>query len=298
MTAVERVMEYTNVPVESPSNTTFCPDDRWPESGEIVFNNVHARYRPELPLVLNGVDFSIRPMEKVGICGRTGSGKSSLLLCLLRIIEVDPCGGKIFVDNVPIDQVGRHALRSRISVIPQDAVLFSGNIRENLDPFNERVDSDVLHALEQVSLRSERSNVALDDPVSERGYNFSHGQRQLICIARALLRNSKIIICDEATAGIDSETDKLIQIAIKSLFKTRTVLTVAHRLETIADSDRILVIKEGRVQEFDTPINLINNTGGYLYNMIAGGGEGAIRRFRSLTTKVQKTEIRSVNRAS
>jgi len=208
-------------------------------------------------LVLNGVSFLIRPREKIGIVGRTGSGKSSLIVSLMRLVE--SASGCIRIDGMDISQVPLNALRSYISVIPQDPVLFSGTIRTNVDPFRHYSDSDILKSLDRAHLHGKITS--LDQEVSEGGTNFSIGERQLICIARALLRKSKIILLDEATASIDVKTDALIQESIKTEFSECTCLTIAHRINTVMDSDRVLVMDSGHVAEFDTVDNLLNSKG-------------------------------------
>merc|ERR1712071_338930 len=202
--------------------------------------------------------------------GRTGSGKSSLMIALFRITELEPGGGKIVIDGHDTSEIGTIALRSNISIIPQDPVLFSSTLRYNLDPFETATDTELWDALEKVKLHSFVKGLekGLLEEVSEGGENFSQGQKQLLCIARSILRKPKILIMDEATASIDNSTDYLIQKMIRENFSNATVLTIAHRLNTIMDSDRVLVLDNGRVAEFDTPTNLLENSTSIFYGMV------------------------------
>jgi len=219
-------------------------------------------------LVLKGISLQVNDGEKIGIVGRTGAGKTSLTLALFRLVEA--AGGKIFISGMDISSLGLHDLRSRISIIPQDPVLFYGSLRMNLDPFEDCTDDELWDALESAHLKS--FVASLDDGLnhlcSEGGENISVGQRQLLCLARALLRKSKILVLDEATAAVDLETDALLQDTIRSRFKSCTILTIAHRLNTVLDYDKILVLDAGTVAEFDDPNNLLQNKNSILYSMI------------------------------
>jgi len=236
--------------------------EAWPSKGVIEFRSVCLRYRQGLPLVLNNCSFVIQSNEKVGVVGRTGAGKSSLVTALLRLVELEE-HSHIYIDDVDVSSLGLKSLRSHITVIPQDPVMFSGTIRQNLDPFQKYTDEQIWQSLKSISKADQSAGAnntfvnSLMDKVEENGSNYSVGQRQLICIARALLTKSKIIVMDEATAAIDIETDAAIQKTIRSDFAGATCLTIAHRLNTIMDCDKILVMDAGRVAEFDSPQNLL-----------------------------------------
>uniref|UniRef100_A0A1I7UPW4 ABC transporter domain-containing protein n=1 Tax=Caenorhabditis tropicalis TaxID=1561998 RepID=A0A1I7UPW4_9PELO len=264
--AVERINEYTITPIEGNSSSNLAPAS-WPERGEISIKNFSVRYRPGLELVLHGVTAHIEPSEKVGIVGRTGAGKSSLTLALFRIIEAD--GGCIEIDGHNIANLQLEQLRSRLTIVPQDPVLFSGTMRMNLDPFDAFRDDQIWEALKNAHLASfvESLQEGLHHHISEGGDNLSVGQRQLICLARALLRKTKVLVLDEAAAAVDVETDSLLQKTIREQFKECTVLTIAHRLNTVMDSDRLLVLDKGLVAEFDTPKKLLSNPDGIFYSM-------------------------------
>lgn len=269
--SVERIEEYADVPQEAPWKTVDV-DQTWPQKGVIEFKDFQVRYRPGLDLVLKGISFSCNSQEKIGIVGRTGSGKTSLTLSLFRIIEAS--GGKIFVDGIDISQIGLHSLRSKLTIIPQDPVLFSGTLRSNLDPFNIHSDDALWTALEHSHLKTFVKSLTeqLSYQISEGGENLSVGQRQLVCLARALLKKSRVLILDEATAAIDMETDELIQKTIRTQFNDCTILTIAHRINTILDSDRIVVMDEGKIAEFDSPTALLANKNSIFYEMAKNSG--------------------------
>ncbi|XP_040342070.1 ATP-binding cassette sub-family C member 2 isoform X4 [Herpailurus yagouaroundi] len=259
--AVERINEYIKVENEAPWVTDKRPPPGWPSKGEIQFNNYQLRYRPELDLILKGITCDIKSMEKVGVVGRTGAGKSSLTNALFRILEA--AGGQIIIDGVDIASIGLHDLREKLTIIPQDPILFSGSLRMNLDPFNNHSDEEIWKALELAHLKSFVAGLqlGLSHKVTEAGDNLSIGQRQLLCLARALLRKSKILIMDEATAAVDIETDHLIQTTIQKEFSHCTTITIAHRLHTIMDSDKIMVLDNGKIVEYGTPNELLKNSG-------------------------------------
>nr|VDD06414.1 unnamed protein product [Brassica oleracea] len=283
LNAVERVGNYIEIPSEAPlvieSNR---PPPGWPSAGSIKFEDAVLRYRPQLPPVLHGVSFFIHPTDKVGIVGRTGAGKSSLLNALFRIVELEK--GRILIDECDIGKFGLMDLRKVLGIIPQSPVLFSGTVRFNLDPFGEHNDADLWESLERAHLKDtiRRNPLGLDAEVSEAGENFSVGQRQLLSLSRALLRRSKILVLDEATAAVDVRTDALIQKTIREEFKSCTMLIIAHRLNTIIDCDKILVLDSGRVQEFSTPENLLSNERSSFSKMVQSTGAANAEYLRSL----------------
>ncbi|KAL3667606.1 hypothetical protein V7S43_007160 [Phytophthora oleae] len=276
MTCFERIAHYGSLDEEGYQRTPAQKelDQAWPRTGNVVFENVSMRYRDDLPLVLKGVSFAVKSGEKVGICGRTGSGKSSLMSVLFRVVEI-PQTGKVFIDGVDIATITVHQLRTKLTIIPQDPMLFSGSLRMNLDPFAQKEDSELWEVLRKVHLAATVTTwgSGLDYEVAEKGENLSVGQRQLLCIARALIRDSKVIVMDEATANVDQESDKLIQQTMKESFGggESTVLCIAHRLETIMDSDKILVLDAGEVVEYDTPSALLQVKGGVFKSLVASG---------------------------
>uniref|UniRef100_A0A182PE47 Uncharacterized protein n=1 Tax=Anopheles epiroticus TaxID=199890 RepID=A0A182PE47_9DIPT len=265
MTAVERVVQYTEIASEA--DPPKVPPGDWPWKGQIQFHNMSLCYEQDAPPVLKNLELVIEPTWKVGIVGRTGAGKSSLIGALFRLARIE---GRIMIDGIDTGVISLEALRSKISIIPQDPVLFSATIRYNLDPFSLYDDDMLWRAISEVELRSAISG--LDFMVTEGGTNFSVGQRQLICLARAILRNNKILVLDEATANVDPQTDALIQKTIREKFKHCTVLTVAHRLHTVMDSDRILVMDAGEAREFDVPHILLQQEGGILKDMVEATG--------------------------
>ncbi|CAO3574055.1 unnamed protein product [Mortierella alpina] len=301
LVSVERVHEYTELETEAPErlpSSSISNQDWPPKYGSIVFDNYSTRYREGLDLVLRNVSFRVQAGEKVGIVGRTGAGKSSLTLALFRMIEAADSqwtqpfakmtvgarqeingageyGGKIEIDGIDISTLGLADLRHALAIIPQDPVLFAGSVRDNLDPFGEHVDRDLWEALERAHLKDYISSLAggLAFEVSHGGDNFSVGQRSLICLARALLRKTKILVLDEATSAVDMETDKLIQRTIRGPgFEGRTVLTIAHRINTVMDYNKILVLDQGKVVEFDSPSSLLLDSNSVFYSLAKESG--------------------------
>ncbi|GFS16304.1 multidrug resistance-associated protein 4 [Elysia marginata] len=291
MISVERVLQYTRLPIEADleSKHDQKPPDTWPSSGSLQAKGVSLRYSPSAPFVLKDINFDIHGGEKIGIVGRTGAGKSSLITALFRLAEPE---GELTIDGVSIHSLGLHDLRKVISIIPQDPVLFTGSVRRNLDPFDEYSDSQLWTALEEVQLKEAiTSNPdSLYMEVTEGGSNFSAGQRQLMCLARAVLGNTRILLIDEATANVDPITDELIQQTIRSKFKTCTVLTVAHRLHTIIDSDRIMVLDAGEIVEMDTPFELLTGReNGVFYSMVEQMGKAELEHLTELASKGHST---------
>ena len=270
MVSVERMKEYIDNDHEAEWTSESPPHSSWPERGEIVLKNFALRYRPNTPLVLKNLNLKIAPGQKVGIVGRTGAGKTSLTMALFRIIE--PASGTIYIDGVDFRNVGLQELRKALTIIPQDPVLFCGTLRANLDPFNEADDSSLWNSIEKAHLTKfvQEFPEKLNYEIGEGGSNLSVGQRQLICLARAILkRQTKILVLDEATAAVDFETDQLIQGSIRSQFKDCTILTIAHRLNTIMDYDKVLVMDAGEIREFDSPQKLLEDKNTIFYGLAA-----------------------------
>jgi ATP-binding cassette subfamily C (CFTR/MRP) protein 5 len=291
-TSVERIQVY--IETLKPEQDVITQNkiseiSDWPTRGRISFRDVTMRYRPGLPLALKNITFDISPQEKIGIVGRTGAGKSSITTALFKLVEIS--SGSIHIDGIDITSVPLNELRSRISIIPQDPILFRGTIRKNLDPFDQYKIQQIMDALECVNLKAKVNSLkqGIDTPVSESNTSFSAGERQLLCMARALLRKTKILVLDEATSSMDNETEKTIHDTILKVFKECTVLKIAHRLQTVQDCDRILVMEDGKVifltsickrfyfltiillqiAEFDKPSTLMSNPQSLFARMIA-----------------------------
>ncbi|NBW81465.1 ATP-binding cassette domain-containing protein [bacterium] len=260
MNAIERVTHYSQTQCEKWDG--IDPENTWPTSGNVEFKQLTLRYRKELPAVLDRLSLSILPGEKIGIVGRTGAGKSTLIQTLFRIVE--PPAGSVFIDGVDITLVPLERLRSSIAIIPQDPILFSGTFRENIDPFGQYTDEKVLNALRRAHLERLVASLAngLSTTVQEGGSNLSVGQRQQICLARALLQDTRILLLDEATANVDNQTDALIQQTIQGEFRHCTIITIAHRLHTVMNSDRIVVMQSGRIVECAPPRVLMSDKSG------------------------------------
>ncbi|XP_066267905.1 ATP-binding cassette sub-family C member 4-like isoform X4 [Branchiostoma lanceolatum] len=288
MTSAERIIEYSKLDLEPPLENDYNLPPNWPVHGIITFEGVSFTYSPDSPKVLKNLYGCIRAKEKVGIVGRTGAGKSSLMQMLFRMAEPR---GLLMIDGIDITKLGVHDLRRRISVIPQDPVLFSGSLRNNLDPFREFTDNQLWGALEEVQLKQvvEELPGKLESELAESGTNFSVGQRQLVCLARALLRKNRILIIDEATANVDPRTDQLIQQTIRHKFRHCTVLTIAHRLNTIIDMDRIMVIDGGHIKEFDEPFWLLEvKRHGWFSRMVDAEGPEKAAALRAAAEQIYR----------
>jgi ABC-type multidrug transport system fused ATPase/permease subunit len=301
MNAAERIIEYSNLQTESLDGAS--PPAAWPSEGRLEVNNLVVGYAPDLPPVLKGLTFTVARNERIGVVGRTGAGKSSLTLALFRFLEARK--GSISIDGLDISKIKLHDLRSRLAIIPQDPVLFSGTVRSNLDAFDEHTDSELRDALARVHLisateaeimngtgshtptqtqtptgtsspnQNKNTNpfTSLSSPITEGGLNLSQGQRQLLCLARAIVSRPKIMVLDEATSAVDMATDALIQRSIREEFGDSTLIVIAHRLSTIADFDKILVMDDGRVREFGAPGELFQLEEGVFRSMVKESGE-------------------------
>ncbi|CAL0324361.1 unnamed protein product [Lupinus luteus] len=269
MISVERVLQYSSIPHEAPLVIEDSrPPRNWPETGTISLKNLEVRYAEHLPSVLKNITCTFPGRKKIGVVGRTGSGKSTLIQALFRIVE--PREGSIIIDNVDICKIGLHDLRTRLSIIPQDPSLFEGTVRGNLDPLQQYSDNEVWEALDKCQLgdivRDKKQK--LESQVVENGENWSAGQRQLFCLGRALLKKSSILVLDEATASVDSATDGIIQKIISQEFQDRTVVTIAHRIHTVIDSDLVLVLSDGRIAEYDEPSKLLEREDSFFFKLI------------------------------
>ncbi|KAJ3535457.1 hypothetical protein NM688_g6972 [Phlebia brevispora] len=283
MVAVERIKEYAELKPEPPEFIEPRPPASWPTKGEIKCEDLCIRYAPELPDVLHNLNFEIRAGEKVGILGRTGSGKSTLALSFFRFVE--PTQGRIVIDGLDICTIGLTDLRSKLTIIPQDPTVLSGTLRSTLDVFNEYEDAEIFEALRRVHLippdgAEEDPEIVnanafrnLDCPVSEGGENFSTGEKQLLCMARAILKRTRVLVMDEATASVDYATDELIGKTIRQEFAQSTILTIAHRLRTVIDYDRVMVLDQGRIAEFDKPSTLLKDSTSMFYSLCNATGK-------------------------
>jgi len=269
MTSVERVISYTHIQQEPGYDYHSHPPEDWPQNGQIKAKNLSLVYYQGGPEILKDVSFSTHAYEKIGIVGRTGAGKSSLVSALFRMPQPF---GDVIIDDVNIRDLNIQSSRRAMSVISQDPVLFTGSLRMNLDPFEEHDDKELWDALEEASLKTmvKRLPQQLSEEIKECGANFSVGERQLLCLARALLKKSKVIVMDEATANVDYKTDCVIQETIRTKFRHCTVITIAHRLNTIIDYDRVLVLENGQVVEYDKPDNLLQNECGQFSKLYDG----------------------------
>ena len=238
-----------------------------PDKGKIEFINFSVKYRPDTEIVLKNINFLIQGKEKIGIVGRTGSGKSTITLCLFRILEATE--GKILIDDVDISTLGLEILRNNLTIIPQDPALMEGSLRYNIDPLDKSEDNEIIKVMQKIGFDYiiKRNKDGLNQEISEGGSNLSVGEKQLICITRAILRKSKIIVMDEATASIDYKTEEIIQKAIAELLNDSTFITIAHRIKTILNYDKILTLDNGKIVDFDTPKNLLNDKNSLFYEL-------------------------------
>lgn len=295
LNAAERIFEYRDLERENQGGVENLRAS-WPEEGRMEVKDLEVGYASDLPAILKGLTFSVEASQRIGVVGRTGAGKSTLSLAILRFLEARK--GSITIDGIDISTIKLHDLRTRLSVIPQDLILFSGTIRSNLDPFDQYSDSQVREALQRVQLTSintppvaelvnsstagsvtvaEIGNtnmfLSLTSPISSGGTNLSQGQKQLVCLARAILSRPKLLILDEATSAVDMKTDSQIQRSIREEFGNTTLLVIAHRLSTVTDFDRILVMKDGAALEYGSPKELLNTEDGIFKDMVAQSGE-------------------------
>ncbi|XP_008239091.1 PREDICTED: ABC transporter C family member 10-like [Prunus mume] len=269
MISVERVEQYMHISHEAPEVIEENrPADNWPTAGKMEIHDLKVRYRPNAPLVLRGINCIIEGGYKIGIVGRTGSGKTTLISVLFRLVE--PTEGRIIVDDYDICKIGLHDLRSRFGIIPQDPTLFNGSVRFNLDPLSEHTDHEIWEVLEKCQLREtiQEKEGGLDSLVVQDGTNWSMGQRQLFCLGRALLKRSRILVLDEATASMDNATDSVLQKTIRTEFADCTVITVAHRIPTVMDCTKVLAISDGKLVEYDEPMKLIKNKGSLFCQLV------------------------------
>ena len=309
MQSAQRMLEYCQIESEAPENIPQADSlvetqfqGQWPRTGNIIFHNVFLRYRSELNYALNGLSFSIQGGTKIACVERTGAGKSSIIQALFRMVEIEDIyngdtASYIKIDGVDIRTIGLHLLRKRLSIIPQTPVVFAGTIRRNLDPFEEYTDHALWNVLEEVNLKQYISRLEnqLNTDMTVSASVFSAGQKQLICLARAILMKSKILILDEATANVDVETDDFIQKKIMEKFADCTVLTIAHRLITIAHYDKVIVMDKGKMVEFDTPYNLlvekvgderITKTDGIFVDMVRNTGKSMSQKIFEVSKKL------------
>jgi ATP-binding cassette subfamily C (CFTR/MRP) protein 1 len=286
MASLERLLEYLGLPQEASSSSssskpsanspsTDLPEEgAWPQAGAIEFVDLQLRYRPELPLALSGLSLRVEGGQRAGIVGRTGAGKSSLILALLRLVE--PSGGAVRIDGVDLSTLGLARLRKAVAVIPQDPTLHKGSVRHNLDPFAAHSEEALRTALERTALPVSM----LGAEVEKGGANLSSGERQLLCFARALLQHRSILVLDEATSNLDAESDVRIQALLRREFAATTTLTIAHRLQTIIDYDLVLVLARGALVEHGPPLELLDRPDGAFAGMVGALGEAGAAALR------------------
>ncbi|XP_058074504.1 ABC transporter C family member 3-like [Magnolia sinica] len=282
--SVERIFQYMSIPSEPPLVIeTNRPDPNWPMKGEVDIRDLQVRYAPHMPLVLRGLTCTFPGGMRTGIVGRTGSGKSTLIQTLFRI--VDPVGGQVLIDGLDISTIGLHDLRSRLSIIPQDPTMFEGTVRSNLDPLEEYTDEQIWEALDRCQLGDtvRRKEGKLDSTVAENGENWSVGQRQLVCLGRVILKRSQVLVLDEATASVDTATDNLIQQTLKQQFLGCAVITIAHRITSVLDSDMVLLLDNGLIAEYDSPTKLLENKSSSFARLVAEYSVRSSSSYENLT---------------
>lgn len=307
LVGVERIKEYSETTPEAPEIIEPRPPAHWPSAGRIEVEKLTIRYSPELPDVLHELAFSIEAGQKVGIVGPTGCGKSTLALSFFRFVEA--VSGRIVIDGLDIAKMGLKDLRSKLTIIPQDPTILSGSLRSTLDIFDEYEDNEIFDALRRVHLikpNETADDVAeganrspffnLDGEVSEGGSNFSQGQRQLLCMARALLRRSKVILCDEATASVDYDTDEKISTTMREEFSDSTLLVIAHRLRTICDFDKVLVLDQGHVVEYASPASLIADTSSKFHALCRASGRSEFKLLKKMAEGKAKFSVKPVKK--
>lgn len=264
MTSVERALEYTRLVQESTDGVKL---EDWPKKGEINYVNVSLTYRSTNEKVLKNISFTVKSKQKIGIVGRTGAGKSSIISTLFRLYNYE---GQIFIDDVEIKTLSLEFLRQHISIIPQDPIMFQGTIRSNIDPLQQYTDEEIWKTINKIQLK----NIipSLDLVITDNTSNFSTGQRQLICLARAIIRKNRIVVLDEATSNMDPETEFLIQKAIVENFSQCTVFIIAHRLQSILDCHKVIVMEKGEIMEYEDPLILMEDENSMFSKMLKNAG--------------------------
>mmetsp|Transcript_79417 Transcript_79417/g.138641 ORF Transcript_79417/g.138641 Transcript_79417/m.138641 type:complete len:352 (+) Transcript_79417:1-1056(+) len=290
--ATQRINEYKSLPWEPGSRIQKVgfesgADQEWINDGELKMSDIRMRYAQDLPIVLDGVSFEARPGQKVAIVGRTGSGKSSLILVVFRMVQLE--GGSVHIGSSDISKLTLPALRGNLGIIPQDCWMFSGTLRSNLDVASAYTDEQLWDALKLVQLEEQVKAFedGLDHEVQEKGDNISMGTRQLLCLARVLLKKPKLIFMDEATASVDVKTDLVVQQTIRKSFSESTIVTIAHRLNTIIDFDRVAVMNFGKLVEYDSPHSLLSKADGHFTSLVRDSGNEAELRQRAFAAHEQ-----------